>query len=79
MERLSALTALLGNKSKSWKHRSVTVNIYKRRLQQPHFQRNIYREMKEQITSQIKTIQSQKKKKKENSGREGQETFVYFI
>ena len=61
-------------KTKSWEHRSITVKIYKHRLQQPHSQRNIYCKMKEEITSQKKTIYSQKK-----CDSEGQETFAFTL
>ena len=57
VERLSALTVLLGNKDKD----SITVKIYKRRLQQPHSQGNTYCKMKEEITSQKKLFKVKKK------------------
>ena len=37
-------------KTKALEHRSITVKIYKHRLQQPHSQRNIHCKMKEEIT-----------------------------
>ena len=52
------------------------MKVYKRRLLRRHSQRNMYREMKEEITSKKKqTIQSQKKL----PDGEGQETIAFFI
>ena len=44
VERLSALTVIKTKALETWK---LTVKIFKRRLQRPHFQRKIYCEMKE--------------------------------
>ena len=50
------LTALLGNKDKNPGNEEVLqlVKIYKNRILQHHTQRNMYHEMKEEITSQKK-------------------------
>ena len=67
------LTVLLGSKTLGTKkHNSQSVKIYKRTLLRPHFQRNIYREMKEELTSQKNILRvKKKKKKKKTSDNEG--------
>ena len=63
MERLAALTTLLGNRDKSPVNEEAQqlMKIYNRRPQQPHSQRNIYCKMKEEITSQKKLLKGKKK------------------
>ena len=50
------------------------MKIYKHRLQRSHSQRNTYCEMKEEITSQKKTNQSEKE-----CDSEGQGAFAFIL
>ena len=56
------LAVLFGNKDKNSGNEEAqqSMKIYKRRLLLPLSQRNMYRKMKGEITSQKKTIQRQK-------------------
>ena len=57
VERLSVLCVTWLYRQKPWECRTVTVKIYKCRLQGPHSQRNI---LKEEITSQKELLKVKK-------------------